>query len=137
MIGILLGIITFAVVMYLDIQSDYKRLESNTINHKRGAIVRTLALLPTFGCFYFPLENIQWWYWLLKGFIVIGLLASVWWEFFDGFLNLKRKKSWRYNGSDDSDDSKTDNILQKLSPKQQTVLKWGLISIFTILYILF
>ena len=109
--GIILAIVCFVVVMYLDVSSDYKRLETNTIKHGRGAIVRTLALLPSFGCLLFPLDNLTW-------------------------LNTKRDKSWRYNGSDDPNDATTDNWLQELSPPQQMWLKWGLIILFTILYIL-
>ena len=60
MLEILLGILGFIVVMYLDIQSDFKRLESNTINHNRGTWLRILGLIPVFGCFYFPLITIIW-----------------------------------------------------------------------------
>lgn len=136
MTGILLGILTFLVVLYFDVQSDYKRLTTNTIDHKRGALVRTLALLPSFGCFYFPLDNLGWLYIFAKFIVVTGLLVSWWWEFFDGWLNTKRGKSWRYNGSDDKDDAKTDNFLQKLTPIEQMAVKWGLIITFTTLYIL-
>ena len=136
MLGILLGIITFTVVMYLDVQSDYKRLQSNTINHKRGAFLRTLGLIPTFGCFYFPLDSLTFGHIALKMFIVSGLLFSWWWEFFDGWLNIKREKPWRYNGSDDIDDANTDNFLQKYTPKQQAIIKWSLIVLFTTSYIL-
>jgi len=134
MLGIILGIITFIVVMYLDVQSDFKRLDTNTINHKRGTWLRILGLIPVFGCFYFPLESLTFGHIILKVFVVAGLLFSWWWEFFDGWLNLKRGKSWRYNGSDDINDAKTDNFLQKYASKQQTFIKWGLILIFTLSY---
>lgn len=136
MTGVLIGILCFIIVLYFDIQSDYKRLNSNTIQHKRGAFVRALVLLPSFGCFYFPLENLQWWYILLKIVVVGCMMAAWWWEFFDGLLNLKRKESWRFNGSDDPNDAKTDNLLQGLSGPQQALLKWGLITVFTTIYIL-
>lgn len=136
MIGIILAILTFVVVMYLDVQSDYKRLSTNTIDHKRGTFIRMLALIPTFGCLYFPLESTTLWYIVVKMVVVSGLLFAWWWEFFDGWLNTKRGKSWRYNGSDDPNDAGTDNILQKLSPIKQMLLKWGLIILFTILYII-
>lgn len=123
--------------MYLDVQSDYKRISKNTINHTRGAIVRTLLLIPAFGCLYFPLSNLALWYIIIKAAIVGLMMAFWWWEFFDGWLNTKRGKSWRYNGSDDPNDAKTDNFLQNYTPKQQMLIKWGLIIIFTIFYILF
>lgn len=134
MIGIILGTLWFMVILYIDIQSDYKRIESNGINHKRGAILRTIGLLPSFGCFLFPLDSLTISHILFKILIISGLLFSWWWELFDGLLNMKRKKSWRYNGSDDSNDAVSDNILQKLSPLQQGLLKWSLILTFTILY---
>lgn len=134
--GIILAIVCFIVVMYLDVNSDYKRLETNTIKHGRGLIVRVLGLLSSFGCLLFPLDNLTWQHIGLKSIVIIGLLGSWWWEFFDGWLNTKRDKSWRYNGSDDPNDATTDNWLQELSPPQQMWLKWGLIILFTILYIL-
>jgi len=135
MLGIILGILTFVVVMYLDIQSDYKRIDTDGIKHKRGMWIRALALLPTFGCFYFPLESTTIWFIFSKMVIVVGLLSSWWFEFFDGLLNLKRGYSWRFNGSDDPDDAKTDNFLQNYTAKQQIIIKWGLILLFTSLYI--
>lgn len=137
MLGVILGIISFIIVLIIDINSDYKRILTNTINHKRGTILRTVGLLPSFGCFYFPLENIQWWHWIIKGVIIIGLFISVWWEFFDGFLNKKRGYSWRFNGSKDKDDPEFDKILYRLKPYQQGILKWSLITLFIISYILY
>ena len=136
MIGIILGILSFVVVMYLDVQSDYKRIGTGTIKHKRGMWIRALALFPTFGCFYFPLESTTIWFIFAKMVVVAGLLMFGWWEFFDGWLNTKRRYSWRYNGSDDEEDAKTDDILQKYTSKQQMLIKWGLIIIFTTLYTL-
>jgi len=63
-----------------------------------------------------------------------GLCAFIWWEFFDGWLNKKRNRSWRFNGSEDKDDAISDNILQGLKPYEQLLLKWGLIIIFIVLY---
>lgn len=62
--------------------------------------------------------------------------GAIWWEFFDGFYNKIRGFSWRFNGTVDPDDSFLDKLLYKLSPSQETILKWGLIIIFTTLYIL-
>jgi len=136
MLGIILGILTFIVVMYFDVQSDYKRLVTNTIEHKRGAIVRAIALLFPFGCFYFPLQSNDFWFILGKVIIVGGMMMAWWWEFFDGWLNTKRGESWRFNGSDDENDAKTDNFLQKYSPSKQAIIKWSLIIVFTIIYII-
>lgn len=134
MIGIVIAIIWFIVIMYLDVQSDYKRIQTNSVKHGRGLAVRTAVLLPSFGCLLFPLDNIQWWYITLKSFVVAGMLSAWWWEFFDGWLNTKRGYNWRYNGSDDIGDANTDNFLQKYNPVQQMWIKWLLITIFTITY---
>lgn len=79
--GIILAIVCFIVVMYLDVNSDYKRLETNTIKHGRGLIVRVLGLLSSFGCLLFPLDNLTWQHIGLKSIVIIGLLGSWWWEF--------------------------------------------------------
>jgi hypothetical protein len=135
MYGTLLAFLWFSVVMYIDIQTDYKRIETNTIKHGRGLILRSLGLLPSFGCLYFPLESLVIPFLIVKAIVIIGLLGSVYWEFFDGLLNKKRNKPWRYNGSDDPNDASTDNFLQSLTPKQQRNLKWWLIITFITTYI--
>lgn len=136
MTGIILAIIWTFIVMHIDVNSDYKRIESNAINHNRGTWLRILGLIPSFGCLYFPLHSLNEWHIAAKVAIVSGILFSYYWEFFDGWLNLKRGYSWRFNGSDDPSDAKTDNFLQKYTPIQQALIKWGLITIFTILYII-
>ncbi len=65
-------------------------------------------------------------------------MAAFWWLFlFDGFYNNKRNFNWWFTGSDDSDDPKTDNLLQKLKPWQHKAVKIGAITILTTLYIYF
>lgn len=134
MTGIILAIIWTFIVMHIDVNSDYKRIKSNAINHNRGTWLRILGLIPSFGCLYFPLSSLTLLHILVKIAIVSGVLFSYYWEFFDGWLNSKRGYSWRWNGSDDEGDAKTDNFLQNYTPIQQAFIKWGLITIFTILY---
>lgn len=122
--------------MYIDVQTDYKRLSSNTINHNRGAWLRIAGLIPSICLLYFPLQSDSLLYTTIKLLASVGILFSVYWEFFDGWLNKKRGYSWRFNGSDDSNDASSDNFLQKYTPKQQAVIKWGLILIFLTGYIL-
>lgn len=130
--GILLAIVWFVIVLYVDIKTDYKRLQTNTINHKRGLILRCIGLLPSFLCLLLPVNQ----HIILKSLFTVGLLGSLYWELFDGLFNLKRGYKWRFNGSDDKDDAVSDNILQKISPIEQAFLKIGLIIIFTFLYCL-
>lgn len=129
MIFILIGILLFVAVLYWDVHSDAKRLSlGKTINHNKELLVRTLLLTP--AIFFLTLYNFS----IIHIPITIFMVGAWWWEFFDGWLNLKRDKPWRYNGSDDEDDAHTDDFLQGLRPNEQGVLKWGLIIIFTILY---
>lgn len=135
--GVILAIVWTFVVMHIDVHTDYKRIENNTINHSRGTWLRVVGLIPSFGCLYFPLSSLTIWYILAKIAIVSGVLFSYYWEFFDGWLNTKRGYSWRFNGSDDGEgDAKTDDFLQNYTPKQQALIKWVFIMIFTILYVL-
>jgi len=132
MIGVILAIIWTFVVMHIDVHTDYKRIE--TVNHNRGTWLRVVGLIPSFGCLYFPLSSLTLLHILVKIAIVSGVLFSYYWEFFDGWLNLKRGYSWRWNGSDDPSDAKTDNFLQNYTPRQQMYIKWGLIIVCTVLY---
>ena len=132
--GVILAIVWTFVVMHIDVHTDYKRIENNTINHSRGTQLRVVGLIPSFGCLYFPLSSLTIWYILAKIAIVSGVLFSYYWEFFDGWLNTKRGYSWRWNGSNDEGDAKTDNFLQNYTPIQQMLIKWVLIIVFTILY---
>jgi len=68
--------------------------------------------------------------------VILGMQGAWWWEFFDGFYNKLRGFSWRFNGSHDPDDSKLDKFLYHLTRRKQTYLKWGLIILFTTLYII-
>jgi hypothetical protein len=115
----------------LDIQSDYKKWKDNKpVNHLKEWIFRALFLVPSIVLLSLP--NFPFW-----KLITASLLeAALFWELFDGFYNKVRGFSWRFNGSKDKNDSWLDKLLYNLSPKQQMLLKWGLISIFTTLYII-
>lgn len=135
MLGIIIATIWFIVIMYLDVQSDYKRIQTNSVVHSRGLLIRAAALIPSFLCFLLPVSNPHITYIVIKAVVVAGMMASWWWEFFDGWLNTKRGYSWRFNGSEDSDDAVADNFLQNFSPAEQLWLKWTLIVIFTLTYL--
>ena len=137
MITLILGILTFVVVLYLDVKSDYKRIPTGDISHGRGQVIRMLALLPSFIFFMLPVDDEVIHVVIIKMLITAAMMAAWWWEFFDGWLNLKRGYSWRFNGSDDEDDAKTDNFLQQFTPLEQMAIKWTLILLFTSLYTIF
>lgn len=133
MIYTLIGIILFFIVLMWDVYSDTKKIK---IKHTKEAWIRALFLIPSFFLLVIPFANIKWYMILLKSIVTILMIQAWWWEFFDGWLNKRRGHSWRFNGSDDKDDAKSDNILQKMSPLKQALLKWGFIILFTTIYIL-
>lgn len=121
----------FVGVLWWDIISDYKQWKKKIpINHGNQLVLRAFVLIPSILLLVLPYESI------FNVLAAICMEGAIWWEFFDGFYNKIRGFSWRFNGSKDPDDSFLDKFLYKLSPVEETILKWGLIIIFTILYIL-
>jgi len=123
--------IWFILVLWWDVWTDYKRWQRKIpINHVDEWVLRIVLLAPTIHLLSLPYDPV----WIfLPASLMVGAL---WWELFDGFYNKIRKFPWRFNGTVDPDDSWLDKILHKLSPLQETILKWGLIVISTTLYIL-
>lgn len=126
-----LAFFCFGLVLWWDVKTDYRRWKNKKpINHKTDWLIRVLLISPSIVLLSFPSFHI----WnivfasLLEGFLF--------WELFDGFYNKLRGFSWRFNGTIDPDDSFLDRILYKLTPIQETILKWGLILISALLYIL-
>jgi hypothetical protein len=121
----------FVGVLWWDIISDYKKWKKKIpINHTGQLILRSFLLIPCILLLVIPYVSV----WQILA--ALGMAGSIWWEFFDGFYNKIRGFSWRFNGTVDPDDSFLDRFLYKFSPLQETILKWGLIVIFTTLYIL-
>jgi hypothetical protein len=137
LIGIFFAIVWFTVLLLNDVESDYAKIMAHkAINHTKEALVRMLWMLPPTFLLCVPIEGFA----ALKVIetfgIALALQLAVWWEFFDGLLNRKRDKPWRYNGSIDPDDPKTDTFLHYLTDRQEAHLKWGLIMIFLTLYVI-
>lgn len=128
---ILIAILWFLGVLAWDIISDYKKWKKNIpVKHTNEMLIRAALLIPSaillsWGDFS-----------ILKLLTATAMLGAWWWEFFDGIYNKLRGKSWRFNGSIDPDDSKLDTFLYHLSATKQALLKWGLIGLTTILYII-
>lgn len=128
----LLAIIWFFGILYLDVESDFKKWKNNVpVKHTKEAIERGLMLLPTFGLL---MVHTNWRVWDVL--ITMGLMGSVYWELFDGLYNTLRGFKWRFNGSVDEDDSILDKFLYKIGDKWEAVLKLGLIVLFLFLYFL-
>lgn len=130
MLSILLAIIWFSGILYWDVISDYNRWMKESIDHTKEGIMRTFLLVPSTLLLCYPEFSI----WNIVASVI--LQATVWWELFDGFYNNKRRFHWRFNGTIEPDDPKLDIFLRKLSPRQQAALKWGLILISLIMYII-
>jgi hypothetical protein len=128
--NVILAAIWFGGVLYWDIRSDYRKWKAKKpINHINEWVLRIFLMVP---CVYLLSHGQSIW----KVITAALMISSIWWELFDGFYNKVRGFPWRFNGTVDPDDSFLDKILHKLSPLQETLLKWGLIVIFTTLYIL-
>lgn len=136
MILLILAVIWFAGVLYWDVQTDFKKWKLGIpVKHRKEAIVRSLLLAPVFIGLIWNYLPTNFGRTIYYSFVTLGLMFSIWWELFDGFYNKKRGYSWRFNGTVDPDDSKLDRILYGLNNTQETILKWGLILIFLILYL--
>lgn len=130
MINEILAGVLFFIVLYYNVNSDYKKwLKNIPIKHTRGWFLRVLELIPCIFLLVYPTFNIKS---IVSSFFLIG---STWWEFFDGWYNKKRNFKWRFNGSKDKDDAFLDKVLRKLSPTQQAILKYSLIIISLLLFI--
>ena len=135
---ILFAILFFAGALTVNVNCDYELIKKGIeIKHTQRALLKAIFALPTYILLLIPFKY-SFLHGLFSLFITAGLLFSVWWELFDGSLNLKRGKTWRYNGSPilKKDDSKLDKVLRKLKSIQQAVSKLSLIAIFLLSYII-
>lgn len=119
---VILGIVIFLCTFIIDLYTDFNLWKENKpVNHKRGAILRLLGLIPA---------NI------LIGLAAIPLLGSLYWFLFDGFYNVLRGFNWWFTGSNDVDDAKTDDFLQRLKPWQHQAIKIGAIILSLTFYLM-
>lgn len=127
-----LAAIWFFLILKNNVDNDYEKWEQGIpVNHTKEAFIRALLLIPSTValCLPFPIS--------VGNIIAASMLqATVWWEFFDGWYNKKRGLPWRFNGSRDKDDSWLDRFLYGLTSLEQTLLKWGLITLSIIIYTL-
>lgn len=134
----ILSLISFFIVLKWDVNSDYKKwLDKKPVNHFKESLIRIVYLIPSVCFLAYPkIINIQnFWYVLLQILQSSLLLSALWWELFDGWYNKKRKFKWRFNGSVDLDDSKSDKFLYKIGDFWEGFLKIILILLFLLLYI--
>lgn len=128
----LAAIIAFILILKWDVTDDYEKWKKELpVKHGKELIPRMLLLCIPGILFSIPVFPAVW------AIITIPFMLGSWWfEFFDGWYNKKRGFAWRFNGSVDKDDAKTDKFLRRFSPKVQAIIKWSLITLFTVLYII-
>jgi hypothetical protein len=140
---IFLATILFLAVLAWDIVSDYKKwLKERSVNHSKEWWIRVLALLPCIAILCWPklidiasaslLMAVC--FWLISIASSALIVAVYFWLLFDGLYNVIRGYNWWYTGTDDVDDAKTDNLLQRLTLWQHILLKIGGCVAATILY---
>lgn len=141
------GIVNTIFITAIKLTVDYNKwCDRKPINHKlEWKIVVLASLIPAiyFGMantgfsselqILLAIKHIQFWF----SFIASGpMMAFFIWFFFDGLYNKFRGYDWWFTGSDDPDDAKTDDFLQKLSLWQHVAIKVVGLAIGIILYIL-
>lgn len=103
------------------------------VNHaKEWFLVCAGCAAPGTGFFFHT--TLVWWYAIP---LISAMCAWFIWLFFDGLYNLQRNFTWWYTGTNDADDAKTDNLLQKLPPWLHKLIKIGGLITFIILYIIY
>lgn len=117
----ILAIVCFFLVLYWDVQSDYKKWLNNIpVKHTKEAIIRALLLIPSLLCLVLP--NIT----ILKILISLALMGSTYLLLFDGWYNVKRGQNWWFLGTVDEDDSWWDKFQRKIKLKTLKILKIGI-----------
>jgi hypothetical protein len=125
---IVIAIILFLAVLVWDLITDYEKwLIHRSVKHGKEWWVRVAALLPCIALFG--------WFRLLPLAAAAFMVAMWFWLLFDGLYNVIRGYKWWFTGSDDPDDAKTDNLLQRLTLTQHILLKIGSCIAATILYL--
>jgi hypothetical protein len=104
---IIYAIILLAATLTIDLATDYRRwLRGKPINHKRGAVLRLIGLIPA-------VVLLSWHgsLWLIiAATLMTGLLYM---NLFDGLFNILRGFPWFYAGSNGPEDGVIENLLQE------------------------
>ena len=126
MIYNVVAVILFLITLAIDLKIDIAKWKiGKTVNHYKKWI-RGFGLIPVW--ILASLSNL----WLLLP--ILFLILFLYWFLFDGLYNKFRKFGWWFTGTDDPEDSKTDNFLQKLKLWQHIAIKIGGILISGICY---
>lgn len=129
--GTILAIICFLVVLYWDVQSDYKKWLNNIpVKHTKEAIIRALLLIPSLLCLILP--DIA----ILKIIVSIALMSFTYLLLFDGWYNVKRGQNWWFLGTIDKDDSWWDKLQRKIKLNILKILKISIPIVLLITFLL-
>jgi hypothetical protein len=133
MANLVWGIFFTLVILFVKLTIDFNKwLNLKKVNHTlEWRILAIASLIPTY--FFISYSNSHW---FITGLISSGMISFFIWIFFDGLYNLLRGYNWWFTGSDDEDDAKTDDFLQKLTLTQHKLIKIIGLIIFVIFYLL-
>jgi len=107
-------------------------LKHKPVKHSREWIIMAAGCIPSIVIFTSESRLI----WLAAAPLAGLMIAFFIWLFFDGLYNKLRGFNWWFTGSDDADDAKADNFLQRLKLWQHIVLKVGGLALLITVYIL-
>ena len=124
------SILFFAVLFYKLHYDINKWRKSQPVNHPKEAAAVTFGLIPSTVLFFIATNHN--WYNIIP---VLLMQFFIFWTMFDGLYNIRRHFNFFFTGSDDADDAKLDNLLQRMSVSAQAILKLGGCAIFIFLYI--
>ena len=124
----ILAIIITLVIIAVKVWYDYY----HPVRHTKEWWLMAIASTP--AIYLFTHASALPWYFAAP----ISALMVAWfiWFMFDGLYNILRNYNWWFTGSNDPDDAKTDNFLQRLKLWQHVVIKIGGLALFITLYIL-
>lgn len=121
------GIAIFTLTLTIDLITDYRRyLKGKAINHRRGAILRAIGLLPAWVCLSLH-QHSGWLFWAV---LISGMLAFTYTCIFDPVFSILIGQKPFYVG--------TTSFLDRLQRKYPWLLpaKYGLAILFIIIYII-
>jgi len=126
--AIILPIIIVAVKLLLNYQLWEK---GKPVKHTKEWWIMAVGCVPSIVLFT-KLSPVIWY---IVAPVSAAMIAFFIWLFFDGLYNVIRKFNWWFPGSNDADDAKTDNFLQRLKLWQHVAIKVGGLILFITLYI--
>jgi len=128
---LIIAIILPIIVLALKLVLNYRLwLKHKPVKHSKEWVIMATGCCP--AIVILAMQGT----WYLTGPMAAAAIAFFIWLFFDGIYNKLRGFNWWFTGSDDADDAKTDNFLQRLSLWQHILIKVVGLALFITLTIL-